>query len=1038
MKKHITALLLLALQCVAAQQTSQNEWENPQVIERNKLEARTSFIVYHDEATAIANQPEASQYYKSLNGNWKFNLVKKPADRPQDFYSTAVNDKSWNDIEVPSNWELKGYDIPIYTNVVYPFPKNPPFIADSYNPVGSYRKAFTVPEDWNGKEVVLHFGSISGYARIFLNGKEIGMNKAAKTPAEFKITTHLQKGENLLAVQVFRWHDGSYLEDQDFWRLSGIERDVYLQALPAVSVWDYQVSASLDDSYTDGILSAVLDFKKFNYTNAKGAGVLNFSLLDSENAIVYTQTAKLDANTKKLEFNTTLSKVKKWSSETPNLYRYIIKWEGQKGETDVITGKIGFRRVEVKDAQLMVNGLPIMVHGVNVHEHHPVKGHVPDREMMRNDLALMKQNNINTIRMCHYPHDSYLYDLCDDYGFYVIDEANIESHGMGADNQGPFDKSKHPAYLPQWAPAHMDRIKRMLEFNKNHTSVIVWSMGNECGNGPVFYDAYAWLKKRDASRPVMFEQAGENANTDIVAPMYPGIDYMEAYAKSDKNRPYIMCEYSHAMGNSNGNFKTYFDIIKSSPKMQGGCIWDWVDQGIDTKDANGTPFLAYGGDLGGQDMHNDDNFCANGLVNAWRKPHPGLYEVKKVYQDINFSYNEATSQLVIDNGYQYTDLSNFKFVAQLLKDGQIVQEKELAVNGAPGKSVTQLQEFATSPDSEFYLNVFAYTTNTTSLVPAGHEVAREQFKLGNGTFFTKSTKEEGKLKYKQKGYTLTFETKEVTGSFDIETGTLTSYRRKGSKDDVVQQRPLPYFWRAPTDNDFGNQMPKKLGIWKNAHSDPKLTHVNITHNKNEGMLEVEVEYLLNDVDVPYTLTYTINNSGSITITAAIDANSKSLPEMPRFGMRMQLKGSFSNLGYYGRGPWENYSDRNTASFMGIYNDKVANQFVWEYIRPQECGYKTDARWITLTDAKGNGFKITGAQPLSFSALNVSTENLDPGLTKAQRHTTDVKPEDTVYLHVDYAQRGVGGDNSWGALPHAPYLLTEKQYSYTYTLELLEP
>jgi len=1035
MKKLLAPLLLLTLQLSAQQK--QNEWENPGVFERNKQKPHANFIVYDSEASAVASKPEASPYYQSLNGNWKFNLVKTPAERPMNFFEAGFNDNSWKTIPVPSNWEMQGYDIPIYTNIVYPFPKNPPFIDEKYNPVGTYRRSFTIPQNWDNKSVILHFGSITGYARIYVNGKEAGMTKASKTAAEFDVTFLLKKGENQIAVQVFRWHDGSYLEDQDFWRLSGIERDVYLHAMPAVAVQDYEVGANLDDSYTNGQLSAKVNFKKYNYANSKGVGKFTFKLLDPSGKEVFNRSMDLTANSKNLEFSTTLPKVEKWSDETPNLYRYIMTWEGQKGETDVITGRTGFRRVEIKNAQLLVNGKAIMVNGVNIHEHDPINGHVPNRELMMKDLALMKQNNINTIRMCHYPHDTYFYDLCDQYGFYVVDEANIETHGMGAELQGPFDKSKHPAYLPEWAPAHTDRIQRMLEIDKNHPSVIIWSMGNECGNGPVFYDNYKWLKQRDPSRPVMFEQAGENTDTDIVAPMYPGISHMKAYAASDKERPFIMCEYSHAMGNSNGNFQEYFDIIEHSPRMQGGCIWDWVDQGITTHDAKGTEFLAYGGDLGGKDMQNDENFCANGLINANRIPHPGLAEVKKVYQDIRFSYDTATSKLSIKNLYQYTNLTQFNFKLELVKNGKVVDTHTFNTGAAPGRTGSDTHIFEFDGTSEYFLNAYALTQQATDLVPAGHEVAREQFNLGKGNYFTAKNVQEvakGKLKYKKKGNTLTFEAGNAEGSFDLEKGMLTSYTSKKEDKAVITNFPIPYFWRAPTDNDFGSKEQVKLAVWKDAHKNPKVQNVTVG-DKTDAGLPIEVKYQLAGVNVPYTVNYLIQVDGSIKVTASIDKAGKELPELPRFGMRMELDGSYGDLSYYGRGPWENYSDRNTASFVGEYTDKVANQFTWTYIRPQECGYKTDVRWLALQNANGKGLKITGDQPLSFSAMNVSTENIDPGKTKDQRHTNDIHPEDKVYLHVDYAQRGVGGDNSWGAPPHEQYLLNAPKYSYSYTISL---
>lgn len=1028
MKKILPFTLLAVAQFISAQQ---NEWENPQVTDRNKLESHAKFVIYNNEKDAAANKPEASQWYKSLNGEWKFSIVKTPAERPQDFYTENYNDNSWKNIKVPSNWEMQGFDTPIYTNVKYPFPKNPPYIDEKYNPVGSYRTHFTTPENWTNREVILHFGSISGYARVFVNGKEVGMTKASKTPAEFDVTKFLKKGDNLLAVQVFRWHDGSYLEDQDFWRLSGIERDVYLTALPATSVWDYQVNAGLDDAYTNGVLSAKIDLKKYKKDNA--AGKLSFTLFDATGKSVYTETKAVAANTTTLNFSATIKNAQKWSDETPYLYNYIITWSGQKGETDVISGRTGFRKVEIKDSQLMVNGKAVMVNGVNIHEHDPINGHVPNRELMMKDLALMKQNNINTIRMCHYPHDTYFYDLCDEYGFYVVDEANIETHDMGAELQSAFDKSKHPAYLKEWGKAHHDRIERMVELDKNHPSIIIWSMGNECGNGQNFVDAYKWLKGRDNTRPIMFEQAGEQDNTDIVAPMYPSIKYMKEYAASNKTRPFIMCEYSHAMGNSNGNFQEYFDIMATSPKMQGGCIWDWVDQGMTTHDDKGVEYLAYGGDLGGKDLHNDENFCANGLVNANRIPHPGLKEVKKVYQDISFKLNGNT--LTVKNLHNFTDLSGYTFKWELLKDGNRVKNGSFDLKTVAGASANVPLDVKTDNTAEYYLNVYAVTNNATKLVPAGHELAREQFKL-TGDYFSlnkSKTTAKGKLSVKQKKDILSFEVNDITGTFDVKTGAFTSYKHKNA-DEMLTAFPTPYFWRAPTDNDFGNHAQEKLAIWCNAHKNPTVESVTVGKKTDLGQ-PIEVKYILKDVNVPYVIKYLIQPDGNITVTASIDRTGKNLPELPRFGMRAELPGSFENLNYYGRGPEENYSDRNTATFLGNYNDKVANQFTWSYIRPQESGNKTDARWISVSDTNGRGILITGAQPLSFSAMNVSAESIDPGKTKAQKHTNDVHPEDKVYLQIDLAQRGVGGDDSWGALPHEQYRLLADKYSYTYTISL---
>ncbi|PXY39318.1 beta-galactosidase [Flavobacterium cheongpyeongense] len=1037
MKKIVLALaLFLSLQNNHAQH---NEWENPQIVDRGKEAGRTSFLLFSNEAELKANNPLKSALYQSLNGSWKFNIVQNPSQRPADFYTTNFNDADWKNIQVPSNWELQGYDIPIYTNIVYPFPKNPPFIGGDYNPVGSYRRTFTVADSWNDKEIILHFGSISGYARVFLNGKEVGMTKASKTPAEFNITPFLKKGENLIAVQVFRWHDGSYLEDQDFWRLTGIERDVYLQAMPKTTVWDYFVKSELDDQYKNGVFNLDVTLKYFEKNKIKNPSV-KAELFDKEGNTVYAESKKLNPKEQKISFATTIQNVKQWNAETPNLYRYTITLLDDKGKIlEIISKKTGFRKVEIKDARLLVNGKVVMVKGVNIHEHDEVSGHVPNEKTTLKDLQLMKEHNINAIRMSHYPHDPHIYDLCDEYGFYVVDEANIETHGMGAEWQSNFDKTKHPAYLPEWVPAHLDRIKRMFETDKNHPSIIVWSLGNECGNGPVFYDAYDWLKQTDSTRPVQFEQAGENRNTDIVAPMYPGIKSMKNYAESDKTRPYIMCEYSHAMGNSSGNFQEYWDIINSSKRMQGGFIWDWVDQGIKSKTEKGKVFWAYGGDLGGANLHNDENFCANGLVSADRIPHPGFLEVKKVYQNIHFQFNNE-NELAVTNLFNFINLSNYTFKWQLVKDGAITKTGAFNLSANPGETKKTVLDFGiTDNNAEYFLNVFAVSKEDEPLVAKGHEFAREQFKVGKGDYFANKAIAQNKaiLKHSVKNNVLFFESESSTGEFDLQKGEILKYNLKEVENVIITNFPKPYFWRAPTDNDFGSGMQHKLEIWKEASKNPTVVSVNLDKNTAEG-LSVKVTYKLAQADAPYTVNYLIQNNGSIKVTAAIDMAGKDLPELPRFGMRLKLNGAFDHLDYYGRGPWENYSDRNSASFLGEYADKVVNQYTRNYIRPQEAGYKTDVRWLTLKNNKGQGIKIEGLQTLGFSALNIPTEDLDPGKTKAQRHPSDLDldSKEAVYLHLDYKQRGLGGDDSWGRLPHDPYRLLDKQYSYSYIISLI--
>jgi len=1030
--KVTASLYFILFTCFAGLAQEVNEWENPLVYERNKLEPHTDFIAYTNQTDARADVFSTSPYYQSLNGTWKFNFVKKPEDRPQDFYKTNFDDSNWDSISVPANWELKGFGIPIYTNIDYPFPKNPPFVDNSYNPVGTYRRSFEIPETWKDKEVILNLSSVSGYARVFVNGKEAGMTKVAKSPSEFDITPLLIKGKNQLAIQVFRWHDGSYLEDQDFWRLSGLEQDVFLYALPKTSIWDFFLKAGLENNYKDGVFDASVSLT--NFDNASQSGSLQLEIIPANaSKPVYSATKKFATTDTPINFQTTIKNVKSWSAETPNLYDLVLILKDATGKTLMLTSEqIGFREIELKNAQLLVNGMPVLIKGVNLHIHDDVKGHVPSREVMLKDLKLMKQNNINAVRTSHYPQNPLWYKLCDQYGMYLVDEANIESHGMGANVHAVKNKDRHPAYQPEWFPAQMDRIQRLVERDKNHPSVIIWSLGNECGNGIFFPQAYDWVKERDTTRLVQFEQANEERNTDVVCPMYPTIDYMREYAAAtDKYRPYIMCEYAHAMGNSTGNFTEYWDIIRSSDQMQGGFIWDWVDQGIKTQDDMGT-YWAYGGDLGGLDFQNDENFCANGLVSSNRTPHPALEEVKMVYQNVQFDFDKENRKLSVFNEFDFTNLKEYQFKWELLQDGKVIETEDFSLAVAPQTSgMAKIKLPKLNADAEYLLNVYAFTKTATALVPADHEIAKVQFFLTEPVFVT--TKTNQNLKVKTEGNQLVFDSGSIQGTFDLKTGMFKSYT---NGEVTLEGLPQPYFWRAPTDNDFGNKMPEELNIWRSAHSNVTLQSVKVDKQTEAG-LPIEVTYHLNDIDLPYTLAYVIQNDGSIRVAAKLDLKAKKLPELPRFGMRMQLPAGFDNLEYYGRGPEENYADRNSAAFIGIYKAQV-DSLKMPYIRPQEYGYHTDTRWLKLTDASGNGIEVEGLQPLSFSALPIKTEALDPGETKKNQHPTNLRYRDETTLHIDLAQRGLGGDTSWGAYPHPQYQLTKDGYSYSYLLKLIKP
>ncbi len=1009
-------------------QTASNDWENPRVFQINREPYRATFLPYADETSAIEDNYSASPWYILLNGNWKFHWAPKPADRPVDFYKESYNVSDWKEIPVPSNWELQGYGIPIYTNIVFPFPLNAPYIPHNDNPVGSYRRTFQIPSSWDGRRVYLHFASGTSAMYVWVNGQKVGYSQVTKSPCEFDITKYVRPGENLLAVEVYRWSDGSYLEDQDFWRLSGIDNDVFLYSTAQVRIADFFAHPDLDEKYRNGILSVDLKLQNYQSVESKNQRT-EITLLDKNNGKIISKSLKINIPAGGITENTITCNVKapeQWSAETPNLYTLLISMKDDKGKMIEATScKIGFRKIEIKDGQLLVNGQHILIKGTNIHEIDPWKGQHVTTDLMMKDIRLMKQNNINAVRMSHYPHCTEWYDLCDKYGLYVVDEANVESHGFGYGKE-------NPAYHEEWFEAHKDREYNLVERDKNHPSVIIWSMGNECSNGPVFQDIYKWIKQRDPSRPVQFEQAGRGNNTDIVCPMYPSMRTMQDYASKPQNRPFIMCEYAHAMGNSTGNFQEYWDIIESSKYMQGGFIWDWVDQGLYAKDENGKMYWAYGGDLGGEIYHNDENFCCNGLVSPDRIPHPGLSEVKKTYQNIQFSAkNIDDGWIKVKNLYDFTNLNDFWFKWELIKNGNLEAggkfDLDLQPKGEKDFKITH-PALQYAPGTEYFLNIYAYTKKATELVPADFEVAREQFTCNGNNYFTPFTAGSKKPVMTTDNRRVRIEAGNVVLTFNKQQGTLDSYTVNGK--NLIEKGPEINFWRAPTDNDFGNEMQRRCNIWREAGEAKNVKDFRV--DENDSTVTITVKYLLTDIASGYTMTYTINGEGALKIEADYQAGNNELPEMPRFGMLFTLPLETDNVSYYGRGPLENYSDRKFSSFIGKYQYKVSEQSI-PYVRPQEFGNRTDVRWLTLTNQKGEGIRVDGLQPLNFSALNYRPEDLDPGFTKKPQHPKDVFKRFDITLAVDLAQCGLGGDNSWGALPHPAYRLTDKKYKYGFVI-----
>jgi beta-galactosidase len=1037
MKIKLLTLLLFLFYFISFAQ--ENDWENPAVFQINREPAHATFLPYADESSAIADDYTRSPWYLTLNGEWKFQWSPTPDQRPKDFFKIDFNVENWKEISVPSNWELKGYGIPIYTNIIYPFPKNPPYIDHSDNPVGSYRRYFDLPANWTNRHVYLHFEAGTSAMYIWVNGEKVGYTENAKSPAEFDITKYTKQGKNLVAVEVYRWSDGSYLEDQDFWRISGIDRNVYLYSTGNVRIADFFAKPDMDTSYKNGSLTVDIVLKNMNPT-VKINQTVEVKLVDPLGKDVFFKTQIINISANGTETATITQKVtspKLWSDETPNLYTLLLTLKDEKGKfIETVSNQIGFRKVELKNGQLLVNGVRIMVHGVNMHEHNPVTGHYQDKETMMKDIRLMKQLNINAVRCSHYPNNIIWVKLCNQYGIYLVDEANIESHGLGAEFQSWFDKTKHLAYLPEWHAAHIDRIYSLVERDKNQPSVIIWSLGNECGNGPVFHDAYKWVKKRDNTRLCQFEQAGEGENTDIFCPMYPRMDSIKEYAtRQHVTKPFIMCEYAHAMGNSSGNFQEYWDIIHSSKNMQGGFIWDWVDQGFLMTDEVGRKYWAYGGDMGSQNYTNDENFDHNGLVSPGRIPHPGAFEVKKVYQDILFKAVNINKGIInVENGFAYTNLNNYLFKYEILENGSVIKQGNFDLNLAPlsQKNVKLgFPDLQVKEGVEYFLNVFAYTKIGTEVIPQNYEVAREQFKIGESKYFVRSTSLGKTPGVKEGKENITMTTSDVIVVINKRSGMLENYQVVGKS--YFNQYPRPNFWRAPTDNDFGNGMAKKSNIWRSAGDNTSVKSTTI--KEENGKINVTANIYLKDVSSDYQVIYTLEGDGTLSVNISYKAGTKDLPEMPRFGMIMSLDEEFENFTYYGRGPWENYTDRNTAAFKGIYNSKVADQYV-PYTRPQENGYKTEIRWMSLTNTSGNGIRIEGLQPICASALNNYPEDFDAGLSKKNRHINNITLRHEVVLCIDLAQRGVGGDTSWGALPHEQYLLKNKEYNYGFIIKSL--
>ena len=1025
--------------------------EDPNIVEVNKLPPRSTFYSFESKKLAKEADPNLSEYYLSLNGIWKFHWVKDPADRPVDFFLPSYDDKNWDDFSVPANWEINGYGVPIYLNHPYEFSFDPvpPFIPSGYNPVGSYRKKFTVPDSWENRRIVVHFGAVKSAFFIWVNGNKVGYSQGSKLPAEFDISEYVQLGDNLISLEVYRWSDGSYLECQDFWRISGIERDVFLFAEPKVRIEDFWAKTPLDENYKNGELELLIDIVN-DYSlderikihtelfNQKGTRVYN-----KHDIITVPSKEKISHKLKK-----TIPYVDAWTAETPNLYFLQITLKKGSQVLTSIADEIGFRSIQVRDGQFLVNGKPILIKGVNRHEHDPKTGHVISRKSMEEDILLMKEFNINTVRTSHYPTDPYWYDLCDKYGLYVIDEANIESHGIG------YHPEKTLGNKPDWYVAHFTRIFRMVERDKNHPSIIMWSMGNEGGDGINFIDCSNWIRSRDPSRPVHYERAGDNDHVDVFSPMYTGVEWLKKWVKKKNKRPLIMCEYMHAMGNSLGGMSDYWNLIRKEEQLQGGCIWDWVDQGLEKVSENGQVYFAYGGDFGPPETPSDGNFLINGLVQPNRSPNPHIYEVKKVYQNFQVKPVGLRDYLVeIKNEHFFTDSDPFFIFWKVKSEGITLQEGELKnfkLDPHESKVVKiPVEKFDLDPLKEYFLEIEFRLKEDRGLLKKGHLVAWEQIDLVNYNTLKKININEFQSDSLMifsdfEDYNNSDSLVSISGNnfkiiFSKKEGTLKSWEKNDI--ELLLDGPRPNFWRIPTDNDFGNNMPKRMAVWKEASDIQIIEKVDV--EKQIGLVKIKVYYNYRKIKSNGEIEYNIFGNGHIIARHSFQPRTDDLPNLPRFGISMELPKNFENIVWYGRGPHENYWDRKSSSVVDIFSGKVSEQF-HPYIRPQESGNKTDVRWATFRNNNGVGLMFSGF--FSINASHYKPDDFDHGIDspvensnviKKQLHTKDLFERDLVYLSIDHLQMGIGGEDSWGAQPLEQYQISPKKYTHYFKMIPLE-
>ncbi len=1026
---------------VAAQ--SESRWQNVNINQQNREPRRASFFAYENLDKAQNFDKKKSANYLSMEGMWKFNFVKDHNKRPANFFAVKYDDSQWKDFPVPGLFEFNGYGDRTYKNIGYAwatqFDPNPPYISELNNYTGSYRRTFELPADWKGKDVYFHVGSATSNLTLWVNGKYVGYSEDSKVAAEFNISKYLKPGKNLIAMQVMRWCDGSYFEDQDYWRFTGIAREVYLYARPKLYAADVRLNAGLENNFKDGVLDYQISLQG-------GKSDVSITLCDKDGKQIAQATGA--------KGTIKVPNVKPWTAETPNLYKVFITLKNKQGVSEVIPQKVGFRNVEIKNAQLLVNGQPILVKGADRHEIDPDGGYVVSVERMVQDIKIMKQLNINAVRTCHYPDDPRWYDLCDEYGLYITAEANLESHGMGYDE-------KSLAKFPEYIVPHIERNEGNVKPLINHPSIIVWSLGNECGYGVNFEKAYDWVKAYDKTRPVQYERGGYDSKTDIHCPMYIGYEESESYCKSNGTKPYIQCEYAHAMGNSMGGFKEYWDLIRKYPKYQGGYIWDFVDQGVrDKSPITGKEIFTYGGDYGRYPA-SDYNFNCNGIISPDRRLNPHAYEVQYYLQNVWIKdLDAANGTFNVYNEHFFKNIDDLKLTAAVYANGVLLSTVEIPGTKGIAPQTTRLvksdalQEAVAKAEAEhareeITVNFAFASDGSEPLVDKGQVMARQQFVINGYEFDNVDTPiaeaapaKKGKAKVQTASNLEVEETnsyvkvaaKRMSVTVGKLTGMIDYLDVDGEPMLKFRESMTPEFWRAPTDNDYGASLQKEMRVWKN----PQMTLKSFDKSESQDSVVLTAIFDMPEVKAQLELRYRINSEGEVAVTEKMTTDKEAkVADLFRYGMQLQMPAAFSKLEYYGRGPEENYIDRHSSSFIGKYEADVKDEY-YPYIRPQESGNHTDIRYFSIFNpTTGKGITFEGYAPMECSAIPYLVEDLDAGIEKNHawgQHSGDLVEKGLVQLHIQQRQYGLGCIDSWGSKPMDKYRMHYQDRNFSFVIK----